>query len=94
MGVTNTKSTGTQLLCTVPHTHAPPCPTHTHAPPCPLTHWHTQEVSPSSVLRLNEAYSNKRTKFKITAAAQKEAPQVRGDGGMVWRDGGMVMVGW
>ena len=37
---------------------------------------HTQEVTSKCVLRVNEAYSNKRTKFKITTAAQKETIQV------------------
>lgn len=34
-----------------------------------------QELSPETVLRLNLDYSNKRTKFRITAAVQKESPQ-------------------
>ena len=33
-------------------------------------------VSTSSVFKLNKTYSNKRTKFKITAAAHKESTQV------------------
>ena len=33
-------------------------------------------VGPESVFHLNMAYSNKRTKFKITAALQKDTPQV------------------
>lgn len=34
-----------------------------------------QELTPETVLRLNLDYSNKRTKFRITAAVQKESPQ-------------------
>ncbi|XP_077513603.1 cullin 2 isoform X3 [Amblyomma americanum] len=39
----------------------------------------TQEgpLTPSTVLELNKSYSNKRTKFKISAVVQKEAAQVR-----------------
>lgn len=34
-------------------------------------------VTQESVFSLNMTYANKRTKFKITAAIQKETPQVR-----------------
>lgn len=34
-----------------------------------------QELSPETTLRLNLDYSNKRTRFRITAAVQKETPQ-------------------
>nr|CAI5850644.1 unnamed protein product [Callosobruchus analis] len=34
----------------------------------------TEELRPETVLRLNFDYSNKRTKFRITAAVQKETP--------------------
>ncbi len=36
----------------------------------------TDELTEKTRIRLNYDYSNKRTKFKITAAVQKEAPQV------------------
>lgn len=36
-----------------------------------------QEMNESSLITLNYEYSNKRTKFKITAAIQKETPQVQ-----------------
>ncbi|XP_065171049.1 cullin-2 [Atheta coriaria] len=35
----------------------------------------TEELTPSSVLNLNMEYTNKRTRFRITAAIQREAPQ-------------------
>lgn len=35
----------------------------------------TQDLTPETVLRLNLEYSNKRTRFRITAAVQKETPQ-------------------
>ncbi len=35
-----------------------------------------QKDGVSSVLKLNHSYSNKRTKFKITSALQKESQQV------------------
>jgi cullin 2 len=36
-----------------------------------------EDISEISVIELNNEYSNKRTKFKITAAVQKDSPQVR-----------------
>ena len=36
-----------------------------------------QAVTPESVLKLNKGYSNKRTKFKVTAALQRDTQQVR-----------------
>ena len=35
-----------------------------------------KEVGVASVLKLNQSYSNKRTKFKVTSALQKESQQV------------------
>lgn len=35
----------------------------------------SEELAPESVLKLNMDYSNKRTRFRITAAVQKESPQ-------------------
>lgn len=40
-----------------------------------LLHSSTPDVSPETVLKLNLEYSNKRTKFRITAALQRETPQ-------------------
>ena len=37
----------------------------------------TVRYDPKSVFFLNKSFSNKRTKFRITAAIQKETPQVR-----------------
>lgn len=34
-----------------------------------------QKIEDSSVLSLNLEFTNKRTKFKITASMQKESPQ-------------------
>ena len=36
-----------------------------------------EDINEISVIALNNEYSNKRTKFKITAAVQKDSPQVR-----------------
>ena len=35
-----------------------------------------EEINEQSLIVLNNEYSNKRTKFKITAAVQKDSPQV------------------
>ena len=35
-----------------------------------------QEVGVASVIKVNGNYSNKRTKFKVTAALQKDSQQV------------------
>ncbi|KAI4454581.1 cullin [Holotrichia oblita] len=35
----------------------------------------SEELTPETILRLNMDYSNKRTRFRITAAIQKESPQ-------------------
>ena len=35
-----------------------------------------EEINEQSVVILNNEYSNKRTKFKITVAVQKDSPQV------------------
>lgn len=37
----------------------------------------SEELNESTVITLNLNYSNKRTKFKINAAVQKETPQVK-----------------
>lgn len=42
---------------------------------CKMLTSDTEELSPETILRLNLDYSNKRTKFRITAAVQKESPQ-------------------
>lgn len=42
---------------------------------CKLLSCDSEELTPDSILRLNLEYSNKRTKFRITAAVQKESPQ-------------------
>lgn len=36
---------------------------------------YSQKIEDSSVLSLNLEFTNKRTKFKITASMQKESPQ-------------------
>jgi predicted HAD superfamily Cof-like phosphohydrolase len=40
-----------------------------------LFHFVFQSQTPETVLTLNLEYSNKRTKFRITAAVQRESPQ-------------------
>lgn len=42
---------------------------------CKLLLCESEELTPETILRLNLEYSNKRTKFRITAAVQKESPQ-------------------
>jgi cullin 2 len=39
-------------------------------------HGSASELNEQTRVRLNYDYANKRTKFKVTAAIQKEAPQV------------------
>jgi hypothetical protein len=41
----------------------------------PLIYFCVQTQTPETVLTLNLEYSNKRTKFRITAAVQRESPQ-------------------
>ncbi|XP_044742186.1 cullin-2 [Chrysoperla carnea] len=42
---------------------------------CKLLNSNTEEITPNTILSLNFDFSSKRTKFRITAATQKESPQ-------------------
>lgn len=37
--------------------------------------FHLQQITKDSVVKLNKEYNNKKTKFKISGAVQKETPQ-------------------
>ena len=44
----------------------------------------TSSVGTSSVVKLNKSYSNKRTKFKVTAPLQKDTQQVPLYSQIIW----------